>query len=345
MANWPFTWFNLADNALGQLAAPIDNAVTEFSLQSGQGIKFPASDFIVNIESERLHVASRATDVCSGVTRGYDNSTPAAHLANTYAHVSPSRALFQRIYDNLIGHTHPRADIPDFTHNHAQGDVTNLVTDLAAKAAASHSHSPSEVTGTAVITSDSRLSDARAPITHNVLTAHNGFPGGTSTFLRADGAFAAPPGGGSDPWTYLRLASDFLTSSATAVDVTGLSFAPVATTRYQIEGMFLVRTATATVGPRPGCAWPTGMTDGVAMIDLTSAAAARVLVNGNINAAVLSSVGGLPNTTQSWPAALYATLIAGAAPGSTFRVQLASETAGTAVRMMAGSWIRYRTIP
>jgi len=22
MANWPFTWFNLADNALGQLAAP-----------------------------------------------------------------------------------------------------------------------------------------------------------------------------------------------------------------------------------------------------------------------------------------------------------------------------------
>ena len=35
--------------------------------------------------------------------------------------------------------------------------------------------------------------------------------------------------------------------------------------------------------------------------------------------------------------------VAGASPSGTFRVQLASETAGTNVIMKAGSFIRYRT--
>lgn len=77
-----------------------------------------------------------------------------------------------------------------------------------------------------------------------------------------------PPG--ADQWTTIKLASDFTTTSNTAVPVTGLAFTPVASTTYRIEAMLLTRTATATVGPRPGVAWPTGMTDGVAMIDQTS---------------------------------------------------------------------------
>ena len=40
------------------------------------------------------------------------------------------------------------------------------------------------------------------------------------------------PGGGSDPWTTLILASDFTTTSNTAVDITGLGFAPVASTKF-----------------------------------------------------------------------------------------------------------------
>lgn len=43
------------------------------------------------------------------------------------------------------------------------------------------------------------LADAQTPLAHNIITAHNGFPGGTTDFLRADGAFAAPPAGGSPP--------------------------------------------------------------------------------------------------------------------------------------------------
>ncbi len=41
------------------------------------------------------------------------------------------------------------------------------VTALLGKAASSHSHAPSEITGTAVVTADSRLSDARTPLTHS----------------------------------------------------------------------------------------------------------------------------------------------------------------------------------
>ena len=154
-----------------------------------------------------------------------------------------------------------------------------------------------------------------------------------------------PPGSGSDPWTYVRLASDFTTSSATAVDVTGLAFTPSANTRYEIYGMFMVRTATATVGARPGVAWPTGMTDGVVQIRTYPAANSVVWSAGNINAAVLNANTGQVNTTQSWPAHLEAVLLAGATPSGTFKMQLASETAAINVTMKAGSFICWRTIP
>lgn len=36
------------------------------------------------------------------------------------------------------------------------------------------------------------LADGQTPLAHDIITAHNGFPGGTSNFLRADGTFAAP---------------------------------------------------------------------------------------------------------------------------------------------------------
>lgn len=149
--------------------------------------------------------------------------------------------------------------------------------------------------------------------------------------------------GGSDPWTYVTLGSDFVTSSATAVDVTGLNLSPLANTKYEIQGRFLLRTATTTVGPRPGVAWPSGMTDGVVTLRTESSATAFLTANGNINAAVLTAVGGLPTNTQSYPGHLEAMLISGASPSGTFRIQLASETAGTNVTMKAGSFIKYRT--
>ena len=146
-------------------------------------------------------------------------------------------------------------------------------------------------------------------------------------------------------WTYIRLTSDFPTSSATAVNITGLEFTPAANQRYEFRACLYTRTGTTTVGPRPGVAWATGLTDGVASIRQTSSATANVFANGNINAAVLAPVGGLPSATLSYPAFIEGACFAGASPSGTVRIQLASETAGTTVTVKAGSFLRYRTVP
>lgn len=51
-------------------------------------------------------------------------------------------------------------------------------------------------TANLILEGDARLTDQRVPTTHDIISKHNGFPGGTTNFLRADGTFAAPPGGG-----------------------------------------------------------------------------------------------------------------------------------------------------
>lgn len=152
------------------------------------------------------------------------------------------------------------------------------------------------------------------------------------------------PAGGVDPWTYIKLAGDFTTTSATAVDITGLAFTPAANTTYEFECLLLTRTATTTVGPRPGIAWPTGGTDGGSDIYMPTAATTQVMAFGNVNAAILAAVGGLPNTTRSYPARVAGVFVAGASPAGSVRMQLASETAGTTVTAKAGSFLKYRTI-
>lgn len=163
-------------------------------------------------------------------------------------------------------------------------------------------------------------------------------------YQKSNGAFIliGPSGGGADPWTYIKLASDFTTSSATAVDVTGLAFTPAANLLYEFEACLMLRTATATVQPRIGLAWATGLTDGVASAFLSQSATAQLTAFANINAALLMAVGGLANNTQSWPGGIRGIVKAGATPSGSVRVQLASETAGTIVRVVANSFLKYR---
>ena len=62
---------------------------------------------------------------------------------------------------------------------------------------------------------------------HSVIgaSAHNGFPGGTTTFLRADWAFAAPPGGGSADPIILPKSGNIRTCFLYHRDAVGLSTA------------------------------------------------------------------------------------------------------------------------
>ncbi len=168
--------------------------------------------------------------------------------------------------------------------------------------------------------------------------------GGTSNFLRADGTWAAPSGGGSDPWTYVKLASDFSTSTTTNGAVTGFSFTPAASQTYIVQGNFLLQSSVTTTGFRPGNSWPTGTTDGATWI--TSPTTASAFVSGF---GVDGTTSNAPGTAaavvnQSYLGTIQATFVTGASPSGNFQITLASEIAATSVTMKAGSWIRYRTI-
>jgi len=86
------------------------------------------------------------------------------------------------------------------------------------------------------------------------------------------------------------------------------------------------------------------MADGVAHIRQESSATAFVSALGNIAASLLAPVGGVPSTTQSFPAIIEGLAIAGASPSGSLSIRLASETAGTTVTVKAGSFLKYRVI-
>lgn len=151
------------------------------------------------------------------------------------------------------------------------------------------------------------------------------------------------PGGG-EPWTTVLLDADFVSSSASNVAVTGLAFTPAADKRYLVRVVLLLRTATATVGARPGFAWPTGLSDGGGRIDAPNSATAVAVQCFPTLATANAASTGLANTTASHLSLGHAYFLTGASPSGAFQVTLASETAGTNVTARAGSFLQWREI-
>lgn len=249
-----------------------------------------------------------------------------------------------RAVKNVADEAMALASGPPVTHSHEMVEVVGLA---AALAASSGTPGPQGLTGNTGPQGLPGNDGAQGPAGNNGAQGPQGIqgPAGNNGATGPQGIQGATGPTGSDGWTYLKLAADFTTSSATAVAVTGLEFTPALNVQYEFEALLFLRTATATVGPRPGLAWPTGMTDGVAGISMPTSATAQVMAFGNINAAILAAVGGLPNTTQSYPARIAGSVMAGATPVGTVKVQMASETAGTVVTVKAGSFLKYRAVP
>lgn len=151
-----------------------------------------------------------------------------------------------------------------------------------------------------------------------------------------------------DGWTYLRLDSDFTTSSATSVDVTGLAFTPDASAHYVVEGHLILASATggATttgVAPQPGITWPTNVGNGTYHTTQASATGSTLPRYGNTTANFASGADSIPDT-NSWPHVMSVNFLTLSNVTGDFKLTLRSEVAATNVTMKAGSYIRFRRL-
>lgn len=146
------------------------------------------------------------------------------------------------------------------------------------------------------------------------------------------------------PWTYVILGSTFENSTTSNSAVTGLSFTPLANTRYEIEGRFILQAAATTTGPRPGIDWPNaGVSQNAAWIVAPkSATAFASRFFGNTNTANAASTG-TAVVNEGIYSQMQAIMVTDGSISGDFQITLASEIASSASRMMVNSFIRYRT--
>jgi hypothetical protein len=157
--------------------------------------------------------------------------------------------------------------------------------------------------------------------------------------------------GSVDPYTRKKLASDFSNSTVTFNTITDgtrtFTFTPPANTDFEIEAWLLIQTATATVLPRVGVSIGAGQAYGsVAIEQVGATTAAEVATFGTfLTAAVNVQVpaGGVPAAATPYEAVVRVKGRSGAAPAA-ITIQMASETAGTACLVKAGSEMKTRIL-
>ena len=165
--------------------------------------------------------------------------------------------------------------------------------------------------------------------------------GNAAQFLNGTGAFSAPAGG-SDPWTYKTVSSvHYGCSNTPFYDITGLNFTPGTNSSYEFEAVLMLKTQTATVNPRIQFRWPTN-TSSVGWINLSQTFNTQLMSFGNQTSTQNTAVGGLATTTAPWPCIAGGIIKTYGGTTSSFGIMIASETSGTFVSTMIGSFLKYR---
>lgn len=248
----------------------------------------------------------------------------------------------------------PSGSYASAVHTHTIADVTGLQSALDGKqvagnyAAATHGHVIADVAGLQAALDGKQAAGSYALTSHTHAGVYEPViaAGTAAQYYRGDKTWQTLPSG-SDPWTYLKVTgSDFQTTLATWTTITGLTFTPPANSVVEIEAVLLISTATATVGPRPGLNWGTGLLGGAATIKTPSSLTAELITHQTIGAIAGNAqapVGGLPVINVPYRAHILATIRTGPSPQA-INIQLASETAGIAVKAQVGSFLKYRII-
>lgn len=156
----------------------------------------------------------------------------------------------------------------------------------------------------------------------------------------------ATSSGGSDPWTTVQLATDFISTNTIASpdDITGWTFTPAADKSYLIEFHALANAAATTTGIRPGYKSGMGGTIYCGMyVNVPNGAAGTFIRNFFGTGTQNSSATASPSTTPHYLHG-QGMIIAGATPSGSFQMTLATEIAASAVTLLAGSIFRYREV-
>lgn len=90
------TWLNVKNNAESALASAITAAATTLTLVSGDGAKFPSTNFNITIDDEILTCSSRTGDVLT-VTRAQETTTAAIHAAGAIVALNVTAAVIQQL--------------------------------------------------------------------------------------------------------------------------------------------------------------------------------------------------------------------------------------------------------
>lgn len=276
------------------------------------------------------------------------------------------------------------------SHTHAESDVVNLVSDLASKQVTSEKNQPNGYVGldgsskingsyqtygtivnTACQGNDSRLSDARTPLTHthtesevtNLITdlsnkqntsakgAANGYASLDSTtkvptvqlggsgadgtkFLRGDQTWAIPSGGGGGP-SVVRKSADQSSSLITNGDVTNLVFNVSANTNYSFEFNIFYTAAATTTGLGLAVTVPSAFTNLRYWVDIKISASGAVYGIQTTSDGTTLATSSLATTPLM--ATVYGTLENGSNAGM-IQLRFKSEVSGSNVTILRGSY-------
>ncbi len=140
-------------------------------------------------------------------------------------------------------------------------------------------------------------------------------------------------GGGTDPWTWTKLAADVVNSTVTLASVTGLSFAASANTTYLVDVIGTFQSAATTTGIALALSIPSGSVTGSSEHPIST-------TGGNLNEQI--ATGATTGATTGVRAAatnvpiVSRYIVAIGATGGTVQLQFRSEVAASAVTMKAG---------
>lgn len=148
-----------------------------------------------------------------------------------------------------------------------------------------------------------------------------------------------------DDWTYLVLGSDHTNSTTTTSDVPTLQMLFGAAGSYEFEGRLLVQTASTAAMPRL-TAYEPDNANGAWMITMTQGTTSVLEATGGTGATGgFTASGTARHANLPMLADVSAFYIATAAATTPWKMGLVSETAGQAVTVLAGSFIRWRKLP